>query len=1285
MSLEKKNLIFSGGGGASENHYEKDSLRSNDNAEILIGLCEGPIEGLENGRRSFFVNDTPLIGTDGSENFEECTLDIKLGDATQDESVKFELGGVSRSKPLNNGNLPELNSEKSITTDGSNFDYIDVRIVISSLYNQKTDGIYKANGKFKIEYMKNTDGSWKKLGNKDIDIYGKTTSQYTRDYRIPIERSEDPNVFYTVKVTRLTPTSSSSGSGVVFELNFAQIEQVDAKTNSFPGTALAHFTVKTTDQVNNLPELYGIYKLLKIKIPSNYDPETRTYSGTWDGTFKLAWTDNPAWCLYDLITNTTYGVNAYYPVTPDKWDFYEAAQYCDEMVGSGNYDQYGNEIKEPRYTFNYIITDSQPGPQMLNYIAGTFNAMLYEDSSGCVRLAYEDNEKQAVHIFNPTNILEGGFTYNFTDPSTRYNDYTVSFVNPDLDWNTDRRRVITPYGDESIEEWGRIPYDYNAIGCIKESEAIRKTRFKLITSIKETMTVSFSTNRSMMGVNLFDTILICDPDMNWSQSGRIKAITDGDGRSKIQLRDSVYLEAGFPYKFSAQTATGIFTCDLIINEYGRVYNLSLNNKLPLDVDEKAVFYITGTGEGSYGDAKPFRVVNISEGSGDSDKISVTAVEIYRNKQVEADTGIILESSDVSTRPNYGSIPQVLDATFTEFFDENRLENALTIGVVLDWDHYPYYTGRFRVFSRPEGSEDDFEERELENEDTIYNHPAGYYEFKVLPETTLGTYPSLDKAPIFSFKISEVATTPPDNVENFRAEGNVENIYLTWDSVENADWYEIRIGENWEDNKVIATGLKTTSFYYTEVQDGNVYKFLIKAYNIAGLSSQFVSVAYGSLTAPKDVEKFYVTPNLDSLRFDWEAPGENYVEYEVRSGLAWESGYTLFVSGGNNQTVLNPGEDYNNTIYFIKAKSRKGIYSPNAMKAYTRQKLKQNRNVILSKNAVRVPVYGMGEKSNVIIGYEYGDTRNVYKIGADENRPSEKDRIGILKDDTYKVYSVSEPDVQIGTMGTKWRGVVHGLNIVNPQTPNIMSMLASNFHGEFYFPISLNEKTLARNWYSSEFFKFGEPLTFDDLDFPWDSEEARITSWLNEEDSLNYGGRLQTMISWKTDEEYTGHLGLKFNNTTSDVTETVSPSEENEVRYAGGKIDNGLILNKLLKLKYDIPTTNFTPEFTTRFRVYLSASTPSLLKILRLADNEGNYLDLYLNNYKVYIVRSDGVKMSSEFRYMTYMDFMSFQISQSENKLTLEYSLEYANIKNKIEVDCKPLTTFTKLYFGGKYD
>lgn len=1283
MNEIKKNLVFSGGGKKVKN--DADTLRSDDTAELLLGLCEGPIEGLENGKHSFFIDDTPLLTVEGDNNFEECTLDVKLGDATQDESIKYELGGAARSKSPSNGNLPEEGSVKTIETDGSNFDYIDVRMNISQLYNSGSSGVKKATANFRIEYMLNTEGVWRKVTGKDISIYGKTTAGYTRDYRIKIQRNEDPTVFYTIRVTRLTKASSTTGNGLTCEMALASIEMVDSKSCRFPGTAIAHLTLKTSDQISGLPELYGIYKLLKIKVPSNYDPISRTYTGFWDGTFKLAWTDNPAWCLYDLITNTTYGVNSYYPVIPDKWDFYEASQYCDELVGSGSYDEYGNEILEPRYTFNYIITDSQSGPSMLNYIAGTFNATIYEDSSGTVRLAYENNDKQASHIFNPSNITEAGFSYSFTDPSVRYNDYTVTFINPDIDWEQDRRRVTTPYGTDNIEEWGRIPFDYDAIGCIKESEAIRKTRFKLISSLKEVMSVQFTTTRTMIGVNLFDTILVCDPDMNWSQSGRIKSINES--RSSVELRDSVFLEAGIPYTFNVQTATGLFSANLVINEYGRVYTLELDNILPNDIDDKAVFYITGTGDGTYGDAKPFRVVSIAEGGSEQDTITVTAIEVYRNKQFEADTGIILENSDASTRPNYGNIPQVLDCSFTEYYNSVRKENALVIAPTLDTDHYPYYSGNFKVYSRLYGTEDDFEERQIEEGDTIYSHPAGEYEFKILPESTLGLYPSLEKAPIFEFEVSERGVNEADRVYNFKAEGNVENIVLTWDKSENDAYYQIRIGESWEkttEADIIANGLKDNIYYYTGVEDGNVYKFLIKSFNEADNECKYASVAYGSLSAPKDVEKFYVTPNLDSLRFDWEAPGENYVEYEVRVGQAWGSAYTLFTASGNNQTVLNPGQD-DNQIYFIKAKSRKGIYSEGTMKAYVRQTLKQNRNVILEKSAVRVPVYGIGEESGSIIGYEYDGTRNVYKVGADDSRPTENDLIGyIINDGTYNVYDKNDSSKIIGTMSNVWRGVCHGMNIVSPITPNIMAMDSSFYNGELFFPVHLNEKTVARNWYSSEYFKFGERLTFDDLDYPWDSEEARVTSWLNEQGNLNYGGTLKTMITWKKDEEYLPHLGLRFNGTTESL-QGETPIVEDKIKYLPAKVDNGFLINKISKLAYNIPSENFGETFSARFRLYLNAASKSYSRLLTLEDDEGRYLTIYLDDYKVFVERSDDILAYGDYEYSTYMDFMSLQISQSEDKLTLDYSLEYVNMKNKIEVPCEPLTTFTKIYFGEKHD
>lgn len=1233
------NLVFSGGGKSSPTQTS-DNLRSEDNAELLLGLCEGPIVGLSDGEKSFYIDSTPLRNSDNSSNFDDFTLEIKPGDASQDESITFQQGGVGRGHSVNLEIKKNTGTEAYVSrrTDSADIDYIDVRIGVAALYKSSDDGsTYNAEGKFKIEYRKSNAAEWNTYQNGVIYIRGKTTSSFYKDYRIAVERDSTQGICYEVRVVRVSEPSSEETSGYFFKLYFVQYEEIDAAVKEFKNTALAHINIRTSDQINNIPQMYGIYKLLKVKVPSNYDPETHTYNGLWDGTFKIAWTDNPAWCLYDLIVNDRYGVNAYYPVIPDKWDFYEAGKYCDELVDDGK----GG--LEPRYTFNYLITESQSGPNMLNYIAGTFNAIMYEDSMGLLRLAYEDNDKQAVQIFNPTNITSGGFTYSFTDPSARYNDFTVTFINPNLvDWEEDRRRVTSPYGDENQLIYGRIPYDFNAIGCTKESEALRKARFKLITSLKETMSVTFSTNRAAMNVNLFDTILIADPDMMYSQTGRIKSISED--RSTVYLRDPVFLEAASAYEFNIQTSYNVFRCNVISEEIGKVKELKLDNYLPENIDDKAVFSLMGTGD-YYGNAKPFRVMSISENQGDSDQITIVASEIYRLKQEEADTGIELYNEDYYTAPNISIIPQVLDVTFREYFDEKRLQNALQIGAVLPWDQYPYYTGKFAVYSRLKSDEDPtFVLENLEDGDIIYDHAPGLYEFKVLPLNTLGMIPSLDSAPIFEFEVSEVASEPPINVSNFKAEGNVNNIHLTWDKVSNVVRYELRLGSNWDTADIIeadilpSSGL-TEEYYYTSVSDDNTYQFLIKAVNIAGLYSEYATIAYGALAAPKDVKKFYITPNLDSLRFDWESEDENNVSYEVRTGgTSWDSATTLFTVQGDNQTVLNPGfsED---TYFYIKALSQKGIYSEDALWGKIKQNLKQNRNVVL-------------------------------KI---DNAEGELN------------YFVNSPQ-SYNTELTPWFGVTHGLMDAQAGTKVVSNGYSVSEH---FFPITIpnssNEETIARNWYDVEFFKFGERLKWEDLDWAWNSEEARTTSWLNADYSTSSGAELETLITTeKKTSDYANYLGFRFNNTTSDVSGTVTPSVEYKIEYLDGKYDKALAIYKAMKLNYTL--VDLPEEFSFRFKVYLNPSIPNYVKLVRFSNaSMTNYIDVYFEDSNLKVVRSDGISIVEPFSNTSYLDYMFIMVTQTENKLYLDYFIQYANIRKRLEVDCQPLGSFTKLYFGSRYD
>lgn len=1215
-----KELKFSGGGSQKNPTQTSDNLRNDDNAELVIGLCEGPIVGLKEGYKSFYVADTPLQDSDGNDNFDECVLDILPGDESQDESIKYTLGGTASGTNVGlEIKKPGVDNAIVRYTSSANIDYIDVRIGISSLLSSDDKGgTYNATGKFRIDWRNEAiETNWHST--EVLSVTGKTTSAYSKDYRLTVARDPVEGHNFAIRVVRISQESSNSSTGYFFNMYFSQFETVDATVREFKNTAIAHLTIKTSDQVTSLPQTYGIYKLLKIKVPSNYDPETHTYDGFWDGTFKIAWTDNPAWCLYDLIVNDRYGVNAYYPVTPDKWDFYEAGKYCDEKVsdGKGGY--------EPRYTFNYLITESQSGPDMLNYIASTFNAIIYEDSMGLVRLYYEDNERDAIQIYNPTNITSDGFNYSFVEPSNRYNDYTVTFINPLLDWKEDRRRVTEPFGSEDIDKYGRITYNFNAIGCTKESEAIRKTRFKLITSLKENMSVTFNTNRSAMNVNLFDTILISDPDMNYAQSGRIKSVSSN--RLTVYLRDPVFLEQQGSYEFMIQTSYGVFRCNVVAKEFGRVTELRLDNQLPKNIDEKAVFTLSG--KDSYGSPKPFRVTSITESQGDPDKISITACEIYRTKQTVADTGVVLEEEMYSSRKNYTSVPQILNATFTEYYDRARGENALLIGVELDWEKYPYYTGSFKVYSRLKDSEEGFVEREVIDGNTVFSHPAGDYEFKILPATTLGLYPALSRAPIFDFKVREVAADNPPSVSNFIAEGNINNIKLSWDVVEEADHYEIRLGDDWDTGDVIAQTLFDNEFYYTDVFDDNEYKFMIKAVNYAGLYSDFASVAYGSITAPQDVKKFYATPNLDSLRFDWVAENENAVAYEVRMGLSWESGITLFTAYGDNNTILNPKQS-DEVRFFIKAISSKGVYSYNAITTTVIQNLKQNRNVVLK--------FDNGE-----------GTASYYE-----------------KSESSQVKSYDP-----------WYGVTHGL--IPYEDTNIRVMKDNYYNADHFFPINLPDVTSARNWYDVEFMRFGQQLTWEDLQWAWNSEEGRKTSWISGEDALDYGGRIQNYITTKSKEKYSEYLGLRFNNTTSDVNEEITPAYQKSVEYEDGEFDKGLAINKIVKLNYnliDLPKT-----FSLRFKFCNNYDTPKQLKILSLADESGNYCDIYRDNDKIIVERSDGISISGDYEPNSSFDYLNLMITQSDDKLILDYFIQYANVNNRIEVECEPLTNYTKIYFG----
>lgn len=453
------------------------------------------------------------------------------------------------------------------------------------------------------------------LTNGEIALTAKTTQPFPKEFRIPVARANEP---YMWRVTKTSPLDTTEN---FFSITWESFQEVTAKNYKFPGLATTQLIARASEQFSSIPDFSGIYLGRIIRVPSNYNAATRVYTGVWDGTWKLAYSNNPAYVANDIVLNDRYGMNAYYPIVLNKWDVYDAGVWCDTRTASG----------KPRFTFNGLISDPRGGRDTINYICGIFAGRFFDDGNGqgVIRI---DRDANPTVAFTPENVIEGLFTYSFTDTSTRHNDLTVTYTNENLGWQDDRRRV---YDQAHINQYGRIPFNFEAIACTDEEEAIRRARYHLITGTTETMMVNFKTNRMGLYLTPYDVITVADEDMEAGLSGRVKSVT---GKRKINLRDPLFLEPGYSYQISFQTiseATGDFVMDSreLTNVTGAVTGLETTTDLPVLPDD-AVFTISQIN----GDVAPiaFRVMSISEIDGDPDNVEIQAMQMNRAKWLYID-------------------------------------------------------------------------------------------------------------------------------------------------------------------------------------------------------------------------------------------------------------------------------------------------------------------------------------------------------------------------------------------------------------------------------------------------------------------------------------------------------------------------------------------------------------------------------------------------------------------------------------------------------------------------
>ena len=451
-----------GGGGGHTPVEAKETSRSKQLVKIIDVISDGEIEGLADGMKSVYFDNTPVQNKDGSYNFNNVQLEGRVGSQVQDVIAGFNTS----EKEVSVGTQVRKNLPITRTVTDNKVSRLRLTIGVQSLFSQNENG--------------DTTGTTVELvitiGSQSypVSISGKYSSQYLQQHTF----DNLPPVPFTVKVERATEDSKSQRlqNNTVWS---SYTEIIDTEF-TYPNTALIGVKFDS-EYFSNIPSRTYDLLGLRVKVPSNYDTRTRKYTGMWDGTFKTDWTDNPAWILYDVVTSKRYGLgNRLGEFGADKWALYQVSQYCDQLVPDG----FGGQ--EPRFTCNAWLTEQRSAYDVINDICSIFRAMPVWN--GQQLTVVMDRPSDPVWTYTNANVEKGEFNYTFSAKKARHNAIQVEYADKD---NGYEKAIEYVSDDESIRRNGLNVKKITAFGCTSRGQAHRTGLWLLQTEKLETKTVSF--------------------------------------------------------------------------------------------------------------------------------------------------------------------------------------------------------------------------------------------------------------------------------------------------------------------------------------------------------------------------------------------------------------------------------------------------------------------------------------------------------------------------------------------------------------------------------------------------------------------------------------------------------------------------------------------------------------------------------------------------------------------------------------------------------------------------
>ena len=614
-------------GGSSESRTpteQPDDLQSVAKAKILLALGEGEFLGGLTGK-NIFLDGTPIENGDGSQNFSGVAWEFRAG--TQAQTYIQGIPGTENEIAVG---LDVTSSTSWIhTITNTQLSAIRLRLKWPALFKQEDDGDLVG---YSINYavdLQTDGGTWKTVINTSVT--GKTTTGYERSHRIDLPQAGST---WTVRVRKITAEANSAKVGDTMTIQ-SYTDVIDGKFR-YPNTALLYIEFDSSQFNGNIPQITCEPKMRIIRVPDNYDPVTRSYSGTWLGGFKWAWTDNPAWIFYDIVVSDRFGLgDRLTAANIDKWTLYQVAQYCDQMVPDGR----GGNGTEPRYKCDVYVQTRNDAYSVMRDFAAIFRGMTYWGGDQIIAIA--DMPRDVDYNFTNANVVDGEFAYSSSTTKTRYTSALVSYSDPDNGYADAMEPVFEKDLVSRYKVYNQL--EVTAIGCTRQSEANRKGRWGILTNNKDRV-VAFSVGLDGDIPLPGYVIAVADEYLSGRVAGgRIRSVNarvltlDRAPDAKAGDRIQVNLPSGISQARTIQSISGI--------------TVTVTTAFSQVPETESVWIV----ESSELYAQQYRVTSVAENS-DNGTFTITAAAHDPNKYARIDTGAVIDDRPVSVIPPGNQAP-----------------------------------------------------------------------------------------------------------------------------------------------------------------------------------------------------------------------------------------------------------------------------------------------------------------------------------------------------------------------------------------------------------------------------------------------------------------------------------------------------------------------------------------------------------------------------------------------------------------------------------------------------